>query len=107
MTRTYETQQACPIARTLDIIGDRWTLLVLRDLSRGHTRYSELLESLAGVSPNLLSDRLKTLEESGIVERSFYSDHPPRAEYKLTAKGRALRPALRALYEWGEQYEPV
>ncbi len=106
MGRTYETQQACPIARSLDIIGDRWTMLVVRDLLRGRNRFNDLLGSLAGISPNLLSDRLKTLEEHDIVERVFYSDHPPRAEYRLTEKGRALGPALRELFSWGERYEP-
>ncbi len=106
MARTYQKQQACPIARSLDIIGERWTMLVVRDLLRGHRRFNELLESLTGISPNLLSDRLKTLEEHGIVERSFYSDHPPRAEYQLTEKGQALGPAMRALFDWGERYEP-
>ena len=106
MARTYETQQSCPIARSLDVIGDRWTMLVVRDLLRGRTRYSDLLTSCAGISPNVLSERLKTLEEHQIVERVFYSDHPPRAEYRLTEKGAALRPAIRALFAWGEQYEP-
>jgi DNA-binding HxlR family transcriptional regulator len=106
MTRTYATQQACPIARTLDVIGDRWTMLVIRDLLRGHSRFNDLLECLDGISPNLLSDRLKALEQHGIVERSFYNDHPPRAEYQLTEKGRALGPAMRALADWGERYQP-
>jgi DNA-binding HxlR family transcriptional regulator len=106
MPRSYATQQRCNIARTLDIVGERWTLLVVRDLLRGLSRYGELLESLAGISPRLLSDRLKTLEAAKIVERSFYSDHPPRAEYVLTAKGEALRPVAEALFEWGEEYAP-
>ena len=105
--RTYETQLHCPVARTLDVVGDRWTILVLRDLSWGRRRFSALLESLAGISPNLLSDRLKRLEERGMVERVFYSDHPPRAEYKLTAKGRAFVPVLVALREYGEAWEPA
>jgi DNA-binding HxlR family transcriptional regulator len=106
MARTYETQQSCPIARSLDIVGDRWTLLVLRDLGRGRTRFNALLTSLEGISPRLLSDRLQALEASGIVERTMYSQHPPRAEYHLTEKGKALRPILRAFYEWGERWEP-
>jgi DNA-binding HxlR family transcriptional regulator len=105
--RLYETQQSCPVARSLDVIGDRWTLLVIRDLLRGRQRFRELLDSCEGISPNLLSARLKTLERREIVERSFYSEHPPRAEYHLTEKGRALGPAVRALFEWGERYEPL
>ncbi len=107
MTRSYETQQQCPVARSLDILGDRWTLLLIRDLLRGTSRFSDLLQSLDGVSPNLLSTRLKALERDDIIERSFYSEHPPRAEYRLTAKGEALRPAIQAIYEWGERYLPV
>jgi DNA-binding HxlR family transcriptional regulator len=107
MDRTYATQEACPIARTLDLLGDRWTLLVMRDLSRGHGRFQDLLQTLEGISPNVLSERLKRLEAHGIVERVFYSQHPPRAEYVLTEKGWALRPALDALRSWGEQYEPL
>jgi DNA-binding HxlR family transcriptional regulator len=105
MTRTYGSQDYCPVARTLDVIGDRWTLLVLRDIAHGITKYSDLLESLGGISPNLLAQRLKRLEKEGIVERFFYSDHPPRAEYKLTKKGRDLGPVLSAMAEWGYNYK--
>lgn len=105
--RTYETQGHCPVARTLDVVGDRWTILVLRDLSWGRQRFSALLASLEGISANLLSDRLKRLEERGMVERAFYSDHPPRAEYKLTAKGRAFVPVLIAMRDYGERWEPA
>ncbi|MCH8849443.1 MAG: helix-turn-helix transcriptional regulator [Chloroflexi bacterium] len=101
MERVYKSQEACPIARTLDILGDRWTMLVLRDLFRGLSKFGNILESLKGISPNLLADRLKRLEQLAIVERIFYNDHPPRAEYHLTDKGRALRPILHALAEWG------
>jgi DNA-binding HxlR family transcriptional regulator len=104
--RTYVTQESCPVARTLNVVGDRWTILVLRDLARGRRRYSQLLQSLAGISTNLLAERLKRLEQSGMVEQFLYSDHPPRAEYRLTAKGRAFVPVLVALKTYGEQWEP-
>ncbi len=87
------------------MIGDRWTILVLRDIAFGITKYSDLLESLDGISPNLLSQRLKRLEAADVLERSFYSDHPPRAEYGLTEKGRSLLPVLRSIAEWGYKYE--
>ena len=94
----------CPVARTLDIIGERWTILLLRDLFReGPRRFQDFEQSLAGISPNTLSARLKRLEEHGIVERRFYEQHPPRAEYILTAKGRELGPVLKALLEWGRK----
>jgi DNA-binding HxlR family transcriptional regulator len=104
--RLYKSQDACPVARSLDILGDRWTLLIVRDLLRGRWKYSDLMESLEGIAPNLLSDRLKRLERHAIVQRSFYSDHPPRAEYQLTDKGRALGPVIRSIFDWGTQYQP-
>lgn len=104
MKRQYETQQGCPIARSLDLVGDRWTILVLRDLHLGSTRFADLLRSLEGISPNLLSARLKTLEHEGLVERRLYSEHPPRAEYVLTECGQAFGPVLRAMYDWGTSY---
>lgn len=104
--RTYVTQDSCPVARTLDVVGERWTILVLRDISRGRKRYSELLQSLEGISTNLLADRLKRLEQAEMVEQVLYSDHPPRAEYRLTEKGRAFMPVLTTLKEYGERWEP-
>jgi len=106
MQRTYDTQQACPIARTLDIVGDRWKLLLIRDLRRGQTRFADLLTTLRGISPTVLSERLQSLERDGIVERRIYSEHPPRAEYTLTEKGHSLAPVLQAFYAWGTEYAP-
>src|SRR4051812_5948278 len=74
----------CPIARTLDVVGDRWTLLIIRDLLRGIAKYQDLLDSLHGISTNLLAERLGRLVEEGLVTRTLYSDKPPRAEYHLT-----------------------
>ncbi len=92
----------CPVARTLEIIGDRWTILIIRDLLLdGPRKFLELESSLRGISPNTLSARLKTLEEADVVERRLYEQHPPRAEYLLTAKGRELGPVLRELKGWG------
>ena len=99
-------QGDCPVARTLDIVGERWTLLILRDLFRqgGARRFQDFEASLAGIGPNTLSARLKRLEEAGMVERRFYEQRPPRAEYVLTDKGRSLGPVLLALKKWGESY---
>jgi len=95
----------CPIARALDVIGERWTILILRDLAVGGPRkFQEFERSLPRISPNTLSARLKRLEEAGIVERRFYEQHPPRAEYLLTDKGNELRPVLKALFEWGQHH---
>ena|SRR5215469_10113856 len=95
----------CSIARTLDVIGERWTILILRDLVRhGPRRFQDFARSLPRISPNTLSARLKRLEETGIVERRFYAQHPPRAEYVLTEIGEELRPVLGALLKWGERH---
>jgi DNA-binding HxlR family transcriptional regulator len=97
----------CPVARTLAIIGERWTLLIIRDLLlQGPRKFQHLERSLAGIGPNTLSARLKQLENHAIISRRFYADHPPRAEYVLTAKGRALGPVLKALLEWGQKHGP-
>jgi DNA-binding HxlR family transcriptional regulator len=104
VSRSYEIP-ACPVARTLDIIGERWTLLLLRDLFlRGSRRFQDFQESLPGVAPNILSARLKALEENGIVERHQYSERPPRLEYVLTAKGKSLGPIVAALRDWGTKH---
>ncbi len=95
----------CPVAKTLDLIGERWTLLILRDLFlQGPRRFQDLQESLEGVAPNTLSARLKHLEASGLVARHTYSEHPPRLEYRLTPEGKTLGPVLKALREWGERH---
>ena len=95
----------CPIARTLDVVGERWTILILRDLVTGGARkFQDFERSLTGISPNTLSARLKRLEDAGIVERRFYEQHPPRAEYLLTEKGKELRPVLRTLFDWGQRH---
>lgn len=94
----------CTIARTLDVLGDRWTLLILRDLMAGLYRYSDILENCGGMSPNVLSDRLKRLEADGLIERTYFRELPPRVEYRLTEKGWAVRPILLSLIEWGNRY---
>ena len=101
--RRYDSQQACPVARTLDLVGDRWTILILRDLAFGHRRFVDLQTSLAGIAPNLLTARLKGLEAGGMVRRVAYSEHPPRARYELTDLGRDFIPTLRALADFGSR----
>jgi DNA-binding HxlR family transcriptional regulator len=101
MARSYR-QKSCPVARTLDVVGERWTILILRDLFlKGPRRFQDFQESLAGVAPNTLSARLKDLEAAGFIERKVYSEHPPRLEYHLTEKGKSFGPVMRALREWG------
>ncbi len=94
----------CPIASTLGVVGDRWTLLIVRDLLRGHTRFSDLRETVEGIPPAILSDRLKLMEREKIVVRRQYSDRPPRSEYHLTGKGHELGIVVGALAKWGEKH---
>ena len=94
----------CPVSCTLDVLGDRWSLLVVRDLVRGKARYAEFLESKEGIPTNILADRLKRLVAGGIVSATRYSTHPPRVEYALTPKGEELRPIIRALAVWGMKH---
>ena len=96
--------QACPVAKSLELVGDRWTLLLVRDLLRGTRRFQDFQQSLTGIPPNILSDRLKLMEDHGLVTRQFYSEHPPRAEYALTDKGRELGMVVGALAAWGSRH---
>ncbi len=104
MARTQPYAQACPIARTLDVIGDRWTLLIIRDMFLGRRRFNEFRQSRPRISPKLLSERLRRLEENGLIKRTLIDGYPPRAEYSLTPKGRSLFPVLYAMGEWGFEY---
>jgi DNA-binding HxlR family transcriptional regulator len=102
LKRDYEGQ-ICSIARSLELVGDRWTLLIVRDLVLGLSRFDEFLESL-GVASNVLTDRLNRLVDEGIAERVRYSERPERFEYRLTAKGRELGLVLLALMQWGDRH---
>ena len=106
MNRTYKSQDGCPVAESLDVIGDRWTLLILRDLViRGDRKFSDLTESLDGISPRLLASRIKSLERQEIIEAVRYSAHPPRDMYRLTKKGKDLGSVVRAIAEWGYKHQ--
>ena len=94
----------CPIACALDVIGDRWTLLVVRDLVRGKRRFADFLDSSEGIPTNILADRLKRLQRDGIIASHRYSDRPPRREYVLTPKGEDLRPLVREMVTWGVRH---
>jgi DNA-binding HxlR family transcriptional regulator len=96
-------EKNCSIARPLSFLGERWTVLVLRDLTLGRRRFDEIQESL-GIASNVLSQRLATLVDEGIAERRRYSEHPERFEYRLTQKGLDLEPVLLALLAWGDRY---
>jgi len=96
----------CPIAVTLDILGDKWTLLVVRDLLLGASRYNDFLEAPENIRTNILADRLKRLEEHGLIAKAAYQLRPMRYEYKLTEKGLALRPMIRQIVKWGNEFYP-
>jgi DNA-binding HxlR family transcriptional regulator len=95
---------SCPVCRTADIVCAKWTLLIIRDLSEGHSRFCELERSLSGISPRTLSLRLRDLEQAGIVERQTFAEVPPRVEYALTDKGLALLPIVDDMRAFGEQW---
>src|SRR6185503_8900422 len=94
----------CPVCRTADIVCGKWTLLVIRDLADGRSRFCELERSLDGISPRTLSLRLRSLEEEGILERRTYPEVPPRVEYALTEKGRALVPLIEDMRVYGRRW---
>jgi DNA-binding HxlR family transcriptional regulator len=102
LKRDYEGQN-CSIARALEIVGERWTLLIVRDVFLGMHRFDQLQKSL-GIARNVLTDRLNRLVEQGILERVRYSERPDRFEYRLTPKGRDLQIALAGLRQWGDKY---
>lgn len=97
-------ESVCPIARSLAVVGDRWTLLILRELSMGVHRFDDL-QAQTGMSSHLLTTRLKRLESDGVIERRLYSERPPRYEYHRTQKGRELDTVLMALRSWGQKWE--
>ena len=96
--------ETCPVCRTADVVCGKWTLLLVRDLAEGCSRFCELERSLSGISPRTLSLRLRALEEEGIVERCTYPEVPPRVEYALTEKGRALLPIVEDMRAYGERW---
>ena len=102
LKRGYEGQ-VCSIARSLEIVGERWTLLILRDVFLGRRRFDEIRESL-GIATNVLAERLNRLVDEGVLERVRYSEHPDRFEYRPTPKGAGLRLALLALMQWGDEH---
>src|ERR1700754_2912923 len=100
--KSFDTM-LCPIARSLERVGEWWSILILRDALHGMTRFDEFQKSL-GIAPNMLTRRLNALVESGLLERRAYNEHPPRYEYVLTERGRDFRPVLWALLAWGNRH---
>jgi DNA-binding HxlR family transcriptional regulator len=96
----------CPIANAARLLGDRWTLVILRDLADGPIRFSELEEASGGISPRTLADRLRQMEADGLVHRESFREIPPRVQYSLTPKGEAALPVIEALRNFGEEWLP-
>lgn len=99
-------RSCCPITHALDIFGDKWTLLIIRDLILGKSRYLELISSAEKIASNILADRLKRLEAAGLITRRAYQQKPARYEYSLTEKGESLKPVLSAIISWSQKHHP-
>ena len=104
MVLVDEDHLVCPVAKTAEIISGKWTLLIIRDLTRGTKRFSELERSLSGISPKTLSERLTALEREGVLNRQTYAEVPPKVEYSLTEKGQALVEVIDAMRSYGRQW---
>jgi DNA-binding HxlR family transcriptional regulator len=99
-----KTLESCPVYRTAEILDGKWTILIFRDLLAGPVRFNELKKSIGTISPKTLSDRLKLLEELGLITRSAYAEVPPRVEYELTEKGRAINPVFEQMAAYGQKW---
>lgn len=102
---TKEELPACPVATTVQVIGSKWKLLILRNLLRRPWRFNELRKDLAGISQKVLTDSLRSMEADGIIDRTVYAEVPPRVEYALNDLGESLRPLMKAMEEWGLYYQ--
>ena len=102
---TKEEMPACPVATTVQLIGSKWKLLILRNLLVRPWRFNELRKSLEGISQKVLTDSLRSMEEDGLVTRAVYPEVPPRVEYSLSPLGESMRPIIQAMEQWGAQYK--
>ena len=103
--KTKEELPACPVATTVQLIGSKWKLLILRNLFMRPWRFNELRKNLVGISQKVLTDSLRALEEDGIVTRTVYPEVPPRVEYSLSPLGESMKPILDAMEQWGTEYK--
>ena len=103
--KTAKELPACPVETTLTLIGDKWKVLILRDLLTGTKRFGELKKSVGNISQKVLTAQLRAMEESGLLTRTVYAEVPPRVEYTLTELGESLKPILDSMWNWGEEYK--
>ena len=104
---TKEELPVCPVATTVQIIGSKWKLLILRNLLQRPWRFNELKKDLEGISQKVLTDSLRSMEADGIINRTVYAEVPPRVEYALNEVGETLRPVIKAMEEWGSRYKSL
>ena len=104
--RTQKSRSGCPIATTLDLVGDRWSLVVVRDLLNGKSRFGEFLNSPEKITTSVLADRLDKLAAAGVIRARAYQENPPRYEYRLTEKGEAMLPILQEVCRWANRFMP-
>ena len=104
-SKTVKELPACPVETTLTLIGDKWKVLILRDLLTGTKRFGELKKSIGNVSQKVLTAQLRAMEENGLLTRTVYAEVPPRVEYTLTDLGKSLKPILDSMRAWGEAYK--
>ncbi len=102
---TKEEMPVCPVATTVQLIGSKWKLLIMRNLLTRPWRFNELRKDLEGISQKVLTDSLRSMEEDGIVTRTVYPEVPPRVEYSLSALGESMRPIIKAMEQWGTEYQ--
>jgi len=104
---TKEELPACPVATTVGLIGNKWKLLIIRDLLTGTKRFGELRKSVTGISQKVLTDNLRSLEQDGLVIRTIFAEVPPRVEYELSELGNTLRPIMDSMELWGKRYKEI
>ena len=102
---TKEELPECPVATTVQLIGNKWKLLIIRNLLAGNQRFTDFVKTIPGISKKVLTDNLRALEDDGLVEREVFAEVPPRVEYSLTPLGETLRPILDAMFDWGANYK--
>ncbi|MDE5617146.1 MAG: helix-turn-helix transcriptional regulator [Clostridia bacterium] len=104
---TREELPECPVATTVQLIGNKWKLLIIRNLLTGSQRFTEFVKTIPGISKKVLTDNLRSLEEDGLIEREVFAEVPPRVVYSLSQLGKTLKPILDAMWDWGVEYKSV
>ena len=102
---TKEELPECPVATTVQLIGNKWKLLIIRNLLAGNQRFTDFIKTIPGISKKVLTDNLRALEDDGLIDREVFAEVPPRVEYSLTPLGETLRPILDAMFDWGANYK--